>query len=279
MRKCFLFIFLFVALVAVTAQNAQSQPLLSESWATNTFNLAKWKVGQGTNSQTSLYPTTFSTVTIVDGGGGDLCLREEQPAAGNWVWGQNQILSVSSFKRGAVASHTDNVRCTFTVWHTAVSSGSRTTDIMGPWFNYPTTAMYGNHEAAIITDYPAVYGGIPFKLNQKPNVAWGSAALNRTLGINAAWTSATSKATALRIRVSLDVTTGAQVEYSLDGGATYTTDVNTKGVSGDTQATGLYIGFGQVQSSGAVGSTYFDDILVENNESQVPVELSSMEID
>jgi hypothetical protein len=121
------------------------------------------------------------------------------------------------------------------------------------------------------------YGGPPFVLAEAKGDAsdnsWGgTTAVSPILTLfNDAWTSATSKATALRVRVTLGNQKGAMLEFSKDLGQTWTVDVDMRN---STEAVndspdGIYPGFSFVHGTSGVPS-FIDDLLIEDNVAPTP---------
>jgi len=196
-------------------------------------------------------------VTLVDLGGGDYAACIDAGGSGSW-FSPVGLYSVSTFPRGA------SLRVTFRWW--GADGWANVKALMAPWHkSYPGSNMTETIEACITEQWNVM---------KWTETTWGSG--TEMTDLNAAmdpWPD--SKANSFLFRVWLGDVQGGKLEYSTDGGATWTTDsvANTIG-TGSSNTVDVYLGFGNGNAT-----EYVDDILVEDSEHLIPVELSEFTVE
>jgi len=212
-----------------------------------------------------------SNATVADAGGGDLCLKNENLGQywGSWFSGEANAPTGGSFARG------NNLRVSCMAWRGAVDSTVTTALNFGFHKAYweqthqTSSAMIGHPanenggmglvESAWPGSYPTLEG------TSNNGVLWTDA-----------WRRARNKDHAVHFRITLGNTTGAMLEWSLDG-ITWTSGGDDRETGGDAAASGLIIRW-----STGMAATFVDEIVVENSVNQfafVPVELSSFGVE
>jgi hypothetical protein len=243
-KRVFKFLALSLAFTFAGVLSAPAEVLLSETWDVAIDSL-KWATearpaaSQGAG-QVSLTETE-------DVGGGDYAAYTEGPS--DWNWGQ-ELETVDTFARG------NNLRCTFTTWYdptasypSAAPGGSA---INGPF--HSASMMGGNQShSALEAAVGREYGSFLFE-----QASWGGGPAI-SAAFHVAYASATSKANAVKIKVTLGDASGAMLQWSNDSGYSWTTEYDTRGVSGPTNSP-VYVGFGTNH-----GQIFYDDIIVEND--------------
>jgi hypothetical protein len=231
---------------------------MEEHFASATLDTAKWGTFNGAqNSQ----PTAI--------GGGDFAIALTGNAAGGMGF-----FSLNGFSRG------QNLTATFKLWHDPTL---QYTNVGGPWVkcNTPTEMGYTYPglnwvEAGIAGQdsfgFPDIGGNTFHNLGiAEGEQAWGWVFSGN--GFAPQWAAATSKATAVTMRVILGNATGARFETAADG-VTFTGMVSDLGTVYDTRGTTAcaavsgnqkvssspvaYVGF----SGGYTFPTWVDDIVV-----------------
>ncbi len=221
---------------------------IEEHWDSGIFDPGIWLVGFHEP------PGVIEVIEVIDGGGGDFCMRV---APGQSWYAGSYFYSVNSYPRGR------NLRCTFTCWaDPQPSDANGVYGIFGPWHEDNTQLPHVNMEAMAGFQYDQikwVEKGDPFgPQNNYPD----SPRIDNLNDEGFIPGENNSKATGVMIRVWLGNSRGGRLEYSNDGGATWTVGTGTDTIgTGPSDSAFAYAGF-----SGVSGGMCFDDILVEDDD-------------
>jgi len=221
-----------------------------EDWDTGVVDSGKWKIYSHPGGDAQLYD--------MNGDGSDWAFYTSTVSPEPGDRHMNAFYSVDTFDRG------DNIYCEFIAWGDLSLDGYQgnfplVAMIGGPWlqFDNPPQHSVWNQEAAV-----SLWIHQPLRFSQNE---WDSGPA-LTLGYNTEWQVATSKDEAILHRVYLDDALGARFQWSVDGGASWTLEVDSRGIFGGTQLTGLFLGF-----SSAGSGVLIDDIRVVINDVNPPV--------
>jgi hypothetical protein len=219
-----------------------------EDWNQCIINPEKWIVDQG-NPPADAYQ-------VVNVGNQDCALLISNA---NSDWAQH-LYSIRQFKRGA------NLRCTFSLWGDPARQRPggtffpSSTGPNGPWhFGIRDNLEWSSQEACLSVWYPGL---------QWAQAGQWTGADNASTEFKNAYVQATTKTNAIKVRVWLGNDTGANFEYSADHGATWHTELDTRGIglgmgAANRQPTleGLRIGFVCINNY-----LFIDDIVVEDDD-------------
>ncbi len=248
-----------VVLAAASVRHADADILFVEDWNTGSIDSGKWtlqSVGGG--------PFVFDLGAAGLGPSGDygLFLRD---ASFTYTAG---VRSTSSFARNAGP---DGVKASFKLLRDQGTSLDFTS-VGGPWTktDAPSGALSDleDIEAGISTNQPN--GNTYYVENAPAGNNWATTPLSSAFFT--AFANATSKASALDVSVTLGPSTGALIEWSVNGGPT-TIEFDTIGLNaGDnwgganrvSDLTPVRLFFGGVGNGTSFASAVIDDIVVES---------------
>jgi len=251
-EKPFVLTLLTVLAITVCVPSWGQTVLLDENWDSGTIDGGKWTVSN----------LAGTIVQLEDLGGGDFAIYTQ--VDDELSQRLANFYSVDTFSRG------NDIYCEFLAWYDPAASkkgwasGNNTpairAQVAGPWRQNTTgpNHYFDNQEACFshfVQGQPNFGGGTSlYRVEEGGDYAAGPrVALNYFNHI----LHATEKSLGLLHRVYLDDTQGARFQWSNDGGTTWFLEEDTRGTSGGTQTSGLFVGFGT--NSRAV---FIDDIRV-----------------
>ena len=215
---------LLILLVFSTFGPSWSQTeVFFEDWNTGTIDAGEWTV----------FTAPGGEAQLSDLGGGDFAIYTRTTDA--MEQHHNAFYSVDSYDRG------QNIYCEFLAWGDLSLDGWQN--------NFPAVSMIGGPWQRAVGGGPmsqnvvqtqeaafSLWRNQPLRFSQNE---WDSGP-PLSLLYNTTWDAATSKADAILHRVYLDDSLGARAQWSADGGATWTLEVDSRGTFGGTQTNNLF---------------------------------------
>jgi len=265
--KTFEVVFILMMIVTLLCSPSSGQTvLLEENWDSGTIDGGKWTVSNPAGT----------VVQLEDLGSGDFAIytmvTDELAAT------QANFYSADTFSRG------NDIYCEFLAWGNPDNAfdgwntqfgavpGSgfpHQSQIAGPWRQNDSDAdHYLTNQEACISHYVFRLqnwddgnfpGGSPnkgiglYRYDEDEYNSGPAPSINYVINFQ----NAREKSKAILHRVYLDDTQGSRFQWSNDGGATWNLEVDSRGTSGGTQASGLHVGFGAYAVA-----VFIDDIRV-----------------
>jgi hypothetical protein len=215
-----------------------------EDWNTGTIDGSMWIVNNGQAEHES-------KCELEEIAPGDYAIYTEGPNITSGADHSTNFYSATPFQRG------DNLRCSFRIWCDPSKTGNWVSgstvygQVAGPWHSSNSGPAIFNPEAAI-----RYWNEHRFA---QPGDEWHLGGHPMSSAFNDALKATNSKQNSLMIRVWLGDEQGAMVEWSTNGGADWTEEIDTRGVSGGTNPQ-AYLGWATYGCA-----VFIDDIVVQRD--------------